>query len=215
MGTRREFLVLELQSRNGAKLGFSGTVSVGLYYAISYRVSLMAEVHILGNLSGARNFKESSLCCKYEIIAGQGWNLLEGISSGQTHVDSPIEVNQFVWNQPIDLHYNTKSLAGWPKLAVKVFQQDMFGRNSLIAYGFAHIPSKPGIHDVEINTWRPVGSASDELNSRFLGTAVHLIDETLVYEPVDRFRLMTKTMGIVNSKIMVVIRNFKKSGITL
>ena len=91
----------------------------------------MAEVHIIGTLTGASDFAVSSLCCKYEVISGQGWNLLEGQPTGQTHVDTPLDGSKFVWNQPIDLHYNSKSLAGWPKLAVKVYNQDMFGRNIL------------------------------------------------------------------------------------
>ena len=176
---------------------------------------IMAEVHLLGQLQGAHNFKYTSLLCKYEIIAGQGWTLLEGIPSGQTHVDTPLNNTHFIFNQPLDLHFNTKSMQGWPKICIKVFEQDSYKRNILIGYGFTHIPPRPGIHSLEINCWQPVGSKSDEYYNRFLGTSVHLVDESLVYEPVDRFRLMTKSMGIVTAQVMVVIRNFRKQGIKL
>jgi B9 domain-containing protein 2 len=182
----------------------------------------MAEVHLIGTILGASEFSASSLCCRYDIIAGDSWTLLEGNSSGQTHVDSPSNESSVIWNQPIDLHFNTKSLSGWPKLAVKVFNQDLFGRNVLCnllfmkgAYGFTHIPSSPGIHTVDIHTWRPVGTKAEEIWTKFLGTSVHLVDESLVYEPIDRFRLLTKSMGKVHTKVMVVVRNFKRNGIAL
>jgi B9 domain-containing protein 2 len=91
----------------------------------------MAEVHILGTLEGASDFPDSTLCCKYSFLAGEGWSLLEGHSIGQTHVDTPLDPAITIWNHPIDLHYNTKSIAGWPKIVVKVYHQDTFGRNIL------------------------------------------------------------------------------------
>ena len=33
-------------------------------------------------------------------------------------------------------------------------------------YGFCHIPTSPGNFDLEIVTWRPVGTASEEFRSK-------------------------------------------------
>ena len=63
----------------------------------------MAEVHILGTLEGASEFPNSTLCCKYSVVAGEGWSLLEGYSSGQTQVDIPLDSSQTVWNHPIGI----------------------------------------------------------------------------------------------------------------
>lgn len=86
-----------------------------------------------------------------------------------------------------DIHMACQGLQGWPKLYFQVWHEDFFGRNelckysfnyihtfihlycssihlfiSLDGYGFCHVPTVPGIHDVECVTWRPVGSYRDQ-----------------------------------------------------
>ena len=39
-----------------------------------------------------------------------------------------------IWAHPIDVHYTTKGIQGWPKLKLQVWHQDMFGRNELCKY---------------------------------------------------------------------------------
>ncbi len=41
---------------------------------------------------------------------------------------------------------------------VKVQIPIVFPRNELVGYGFGHIPSTPGLHNLEIPTWQPAGS---------------------------------------------------------
>lgn len=53
----------------------------------------MAEVHIVGTLLGASQFSNSELSCKYQLVAGDHWHVLEGDTSGQTQVDVP-QVNK-------------------------------------------------------------------------------------------------------------------------
>jgi hypothetical protein len=33
----------------------------------------------------------------------------------------------------------------------------------LDGYGFCHVPSTPGLHDIDVVTWRPEGSTTEEL----------------------------------------------------
>lgn len=54
-------------------------------------------------------------------------------------------------------------LQGWPRLLVQVWQLDSFGRNQLRGYGFVHLPSGAGSFDVEVPTWRPVGTPKEEM----------------------------------------------------
>ncbi|KAJ3322098.1 B9 domain-containing protein 2 [Boothiomyces sp. JEL0866] len=145
----------------------------------------MAELHVIGTISGATNYPKQDLCCKWTVITGDGWNLLEGNSSGQTHVDLPINQTTTIWDHPI---------AGWPKLVVNVYYQDMFGRHELYGYGFTHLPTTPGHHQIEIPTWRPCGSTSEQIWTMFLGATPQLKDLNMIYDPTDRFRLMTKSM---------------------
>lgn len=49
----------------------------------------MAEVHIIGQILGAEGFRERNVFCKWGVVAGSNWDLLEGSDQGQTHVDHP------------------------------------------------------------------------------------------------------------------------------
>ncbi|XJO74875.1 hypothetical protein BDV3_005632 [Batrachochytrium dendrobatidis] len=175
----------------------------------------MAELHILGTLVGASEFPKATLCCQWELTAGEKWTPIEGDLSGQTHVDVPLDSNLCVWSHPIDIHLTTTSLLGWPKIRVQVYYQDMFGRNELYGYGFAHIPSSPGLHKIDISTWRPVGTPSDQIWSYFLGATPQLKNLDLIDTPTDRFRLITASMGKVHLEINVMLRNFHNHGIDL
>ena len=64
---------------------------------------MAAEVHLIGTLVGASEFPESTLCCKWSIIAGEEWNLIEGETFGQTHVDQPLDKHLTVWSHPIGI----------------------------------------------------------------------------------------------------------------
>ena len=43
------------------------------------------------------------------------WNLLEGVNSAQTQVDVAQPGKMSVWAFPLDIHYSTTSIHGWPK----------------------------------------------------------------------------------------------------
>jgi len=44
-----------------------------------------------------------------------------------------------VWSFPLDLHYSTSTIHGWPKFQCEVWSHDSYGRNSLAGYGFCHV----------------------------------------------------------------------------
>ncbi|KAG7275388.1 hypothetical protein CRUP_021586 [Coryphaenoides rupestris] len=117
----------------------------------------MAELHVIGQIVGASGFPRSSLFCKWGVHAGGAWRLLSGLKEGQTQVDFPQTGDTAYWSHPIDLHYATKGLQGWPKLHLQVWHQDSFGRCQLYGYGYCHVPSSPGHHRLRCATWRPWG----------------------------------------------------------
>lgn len=69
-----------------------------------------------------------------------------------------------MWDHPIDLYYATRSIRGWPKLYIEVWNIDNVGRYSigmckylwLAGYGITTIPFSPGKNSIEIKCWRPV-----------------------------------------------------------
>ena len=49
----------------------------------------MAEVHLIGELVGGSSFPSGDLFCKWGLVVGSAWKVLEGLQEGQTQVDHP------------------------------------------------------------------------------------------------------------------------------
>lgn len=173
----------------------------------------MAEVYIIGQIIGASKFPKKSLFCKWGIKAGGGWQVISGLTEGQTQVDNPEYDHLTYWSHPVDIHFATKGVQGWPKFYVQVYHYDQFGRSEIYGYGFSHIPTSPGTHILECYTWRPLGSLQDEFTRYFLGGGPQLCVPDIVYTGNDRYKLHTQTMGIVHLEISIILRNFTKYGV--
>ncbi|XP_065176797.1 B9 domain-containing protein 2-like isoform X1 [Sycon ciliatum] len=173
----------------------------------------MAEVHVIGELVGATGFSASGLFCKWTVSHGSSWRLLEGCAEGQTQVDAPQDTSCFYWSHPLDLHFACKAIQGWPKIQVEVWSQGLFGQCELSGYGFCHLPTTPGSHQLQCVTWKPRGTARDQLSSFFLGGAAQLKDEGTVVNAAQRCQLHTVSSGTVQINVSVLLRNFDKFGV--
>lgn len=74
---------------------------------------------------------------------GRAWSFLEGEDSSQTQYASSDDGVQ-VFNHPIDVHFASASIQGWPRMVVQAWELDEFGRSILAGYGFVHMPTNPG-----------------------------------------------------------------------
>jgi B9 domain-containing protein 2 len=138
---------------------------------------------------------------------------LQGIKEGQTHVDNPTFEEFAAWAHPIDVHYATKGLQGWPKFNFQVWHQDTFGRTELYGYGTCHVPATPGYHELECVTWRPIGSLKDQITSYFVGGGLQLKNPELAISNSESYRLKTASMGKIHLRLNVILRNFDKYGV--
>jgi len=177
------------------------------------------EVHILGEISEGIGFKANKfISCKWYLEWGKAWSLLAGDEASQTQYaassssDDYDGVQEVVWNHPIDVHFATASMQGWPRIIVQLCELDDYGRSVLSGYGFTHLPTNPGYHELEIHCWRPSGSVIDELNAFFLGTSPCLADEKIIFGKAweTRSKLNTVASGIVKLNVHVVLRFFNE-----
>ncbi|XP_077582763.1 B9 domain-containing protein 2 [Stigmatopora nigra] len=173
----------------------------------------MAELHIIGQLVGASGFDHNSLFCKWALHTGGAWRLLSGTKQGQTQVDNPQTGDIAYWSHPIDVHYATKGLQGWPKLHLQVWHQDWLGRCVMFGYGYCHVPSSPGHHRIHCVTWRPTGSVLEELSQKFVGGGPQLRNPDIIYSGADRYRLRTEAVGTVELELGIIMRHFDKYGV--
>ena len=124
------------------------------------------------------------------------WDVVEGEAGGQTHCCYPPEGEpSVVWSHPVDVHYAAKSLVGWPKMWFQVWHMDDHGLKDLCGYGFCHVPTGPGMHEVEVCTWCPEGTPLEKLQAFFVGGKPRLKYEEVIHSPGDRFRLATRAAG--------------------
>jgi len=126
-------------------------------------------------------------------------------------IDSPME-NAAVWDHPIDVHYTTGTLEGFPRLIVNVWSLDDHGSASLVAYGFCSIPIASGNYKLSCKTWRPTGTSQEEITRAFINAGPQLKTDGAIFERFadDRVRLTTVGSGEVEINLSVVLRNIEE-----
>jgi len=81
-------------------------------------------------------------------------------------------INRFYFSFPIDLQLMTKKKVAeiaWPTLHFEVFEKDNWDRIYFQGCGFVQIPSQPGTHTIETQTWKPNLSYRAKVFEFFLG----------------------------------------------
>ncbi|CAL7948272.1 unnamed protein product [Xylocopa violacea] len=172
----------------------------------------MAELHVIGRISSAKDFKQPQLLCKWSFHTGNGWKIINGSEEGQSQESFDTYTNEPIWDHPIDLHYTTQTLQNSPKLLLQIFCRDTHGRILFVSYGTCNIPLSPGEHSIECHTWKPVGNWKDRLRDRFLGITLQLKSPNVLVNSLDRFELLTESMGTVKIELHILTRNFEKYG---
>ena len=102
------------------------------------------EVHFIGEVCCSFGYETSTLSCKWSIEWGDSWTYLEGEYDGQTQYSIQSDNGICIWNHPIDIHFKTTSVKGWPRLIVELWKIDKYGLCTPVGYGFTHLPSNAG-----------------------------------------------------------------------
>ena len=148
------------------------------------------------------------------IPGADGWKVISGESEGQTQIShtTSSKTSFHTWAHPFDVSYSCSKVSGWPKVAIEVWEQDMFGRNQIAGYGTCFIPCVPGMHHIECVTWVPEGSMWDRVSTFFLGGFPMLTRPDVVHRSGDRLELSTISSGSVILDIQVLHNGFKGKG---
>lgn len=176
------------------------------------------ELHIIGEILGGSDFGSDGHACAWSVEYGSSWHHLTGDQSGQTHVDLPgLPSSDHVWAHPLDVHFASDSIQGWPRLQLQVFQVDAYGRYDMAGYAFINIPCTSGSHTLTIPTWRPLGNFKEELQGRFLGGKVRLTSQDMLYTKAwaERCRLKTISSGKIHIHMDILTRNFPQNQLSL
>lgn len=107
---------------------------------------------LVGKISGGQYFDHDSLYIKYSFRVGDNWKLISGTPDGETFTSQSTSSKFIPFEHPFDLNYSTKSVRGWPKVLVEVWEIDNDGRNSLAGYGITTLPLESGEYKIDIRT---------------------------------------------------------------
>lgn len=177
----------------------------------------MAELHLIGQIVEADGFEDGSLFVKYTMNAGSCWKLLEGYTQSQTHLSTPgSSGSPHSFSHPIDVHYATRGIQGWPRLELQVWGVDWLGKCNISAYGFMNIPTQPGHYRLVCSTWRPVGDFRRRLVDYITGYRLHLVDPSdAISNGLNRHVIQSVSTGTVRVDLNVVLRDFDKYGVDI
>jgi hypothetical protein len=195
--------------------------------AVTSLIDRGPEVHVVGELEGSigigcgglfqnNDHGASSYSCKWRITYGSRWIVLGGEHEGQSQycnaISSSDDEMSTIWNHPIDVHFGTSSIQGWPRIEVQLWKLDPYGRTLQAGYGFSHLPLNLGPHTMHISCWRPKGNFIDEVRTFFLGVQPYLDKdaEECVFGRAweDRHRLVSLPCGEVRLNLNVATRFF-------
>ncbi|GAQ83918.1 B9 domain-containing protein [Klebsormidium nitens] len=99
--------------------------------------------------------------CKFMLVHGDDWHVLDGVEDGITQITrkSSGPNAQLVWNFPIDVTYKSTNAFGWPQLILSIFEVDALGRDVIKGYGCVHLPTAAGRYVRKVRLFRPLSSS--------------------------------------------------------
>mmetsp|Transcript_12731 Transcript_12731/g.18581 ORF Transcript_12731/g.18581 Transcript_12731/m.18581 type:complete len:192 (-) Transcript_12731:1032-1607(-) len=170
------------------------------------------EVHFIGQVVYGTHFETTAgLFCEIHLEYGETWRELpdKQEQSIQTQTAYPSPEGLHVFAHPLDLHFATDSIYGWPQLVFRVWRLDEVGRIDLMSYGVCALPCTSGVFSLEVPTWRPLGKWYEETMAFFVGGPPRLLNQDILTADVSkRSQIKTISSGTLHLDLEVLLRNF-------
>ena len=154
---------------------------------------------------------------------GDSWELISPPKAMQTHTAYTEPGFPHSWysplnrTHPVELYFIPEDLSGWPMGMVKVWRLDESNKLDLYSYGVFNFPRTSGFHQIECETWTPMGNWKTSAISIMTGTQPRLAAEHLGFNSLEsdnREYINSQTNGTVVIELETVLRNFRKLGIS-
>ena len=167
------------------------------------------EVAFFGQIVKAVGF-EKTVYLRYSLKYGESWTLINGNSSGETFLAIGAEDEDFTpLSHPIEVKFGAKSIRGWPRIVLEVWQVDEHRRHCIGGYGQILLPCRPGNYQLKVPCWRPKTSFFDKL----LGTLSELTYPDVIISSENRNGIKGETTGEIHLDINVILKDFQFHGI--
>lgn len=97
-----------------------------------------------------------------------------------------------------------------PKLNLKVWRLDQYGKLDNIAYGVINLPNETGAFDIECPTWRPMSGWREESYNYYLGGPPKLVNSDPIVRDLNQRRFLTSmSSGTVHIHCEVLMKAFR------
>ncbi|GAX79914.1 hypothetical protein CEUSTIGMA_g7354.t1 [Chlamydomonas eustigma] len=152
---------------------------------------------------------------KFQLVAGEDWQLLDGLEEGITQAArcSQGYDQLLVWNFPIDVTYKATNAFGWPQLVVSVYGLDAFGRDVIKGYGCIHLPTCSGRFDMKLRLFKPKSaSLMQAFNAWMSGMPAEFADPRFPSYAEGREVTRVESGGVVNVKLNVLTKDMEHFG---
>lgn len=102
-----------------------------------------------------------------------------------------------------------------PKLNLKVWRLDSYGKLDNIAYGVINLPNETGSFDIECPTWRPMSGWREESYNYYLGGPPKLVNSDPIVRDLNQRRFLTSmSSGTVHIHCEVLMKAFRDAFIS-
>lgn len=129
------------------------------------------------------------------------------------------------FNHLLNFSYDVKALpqdqlglvptASNPIIFFKVYSTGLFNRSVLEGCGYFTLPIIPGMFDIEVQTWKPMGGIYSQMEEFFIGNYVTLRDDNFTnimnyVDPIlNKFGNLTKSSGKVRIRGQIIVTDPK------
>lgn len=166
--------------------------------------------HVLGELTKTSGFQEETISLAYEIdlrrrehdfAPDDVWTCLttdrlEAVTQTSTALladpaiagDAKVRECYFSFPFEVKLSKREATPALGPVLYLSVYSTNVWGMSCVVGYGFVHVPLDAGCHELEVDTWVPLGTLSDQKTKFFVGAGPTLRDVKLCGVPHEQVR---------------------------
>eukprot|EP00793_Prasinoderma_coloniale_P006556 PRCOL_00001386-RA len=170
-----------------------------------------------GQLESADIPEANNAYCKYLLVHGEDWSVVDGMEDGITQITRKggAADGALVWNFPLDVTYKSTNAFGWPQLVVSVFEVDSLGRDVIKGYGCVHLPAAAGRYERTIHLYRPLSaSALQQFTSWLAGTPAEFTDIKFPARGDGREVTRVKSTGTAKVTLNVLTKDMATFGYT-
>ncbi|XP_060522543.1 B9 domain-containing protein 1-like [Cylas formicarius] len=170
----------------------------------TFLVSITGQIEYLDVLAPSG----TSYHCKYEFYSGPDWKIIGGLEAGLTQMAyAATNGDKIVLNFPVEVQFKTTNPYGWPQIVLSVYNG-----LRLEGYGRAHVPLKPGTHELRVHLSKPLASSLLGYLSSFFGYQPELRQPTMLASTAGNHLIRMETSGYAYITINLVSQGFQRMG---